>query len=90
MVTSRRPPGCRGLRGTTTGAERVTACRENKPQMCMSNFGYSGPLTEMVLLGCVAMRARKRIEWDGSNMKITNVPQANKFLRREYRLGWEL
>ena len=68
----------------------VTACRENKPEMCMSNFGYAGPLTETVVLGCVAMRARKRIEWDGPNMKITNVPEANELLRREYRKGWEL
>ena len=56
----------------------------------MSNFDYAGPLTETVLLGCVAMRARKRIEWDGTNMRVTNAPEANKFLRREYRKGWEL
>ena len=54
------------------------------------NFGYAGPLTEMVLLGCVAMRARERVEWDGPNMKITNVPEANTFLRRTYRNGWKL
>ncbi|HOA71921.1 MAG TPA: Gfo/Idh/MocA family oxidoreductase [Phycisphaerae bacterium] len=70
--------------------EFIDACLENKPEMCMSNFGYAGPLTETVVLGCVAMRARKRIEWDGPNMKITNVPEANQFLRREYRKGWEL
>ena len=70
--------------------EWITACRENKPEMCMSNFGYAGPLTEMVLLGCVAMRARERVEWDGPNMKITNVPEANTFLRRTYRNGWKL
>jgi len=55
----------------------------------MSNFDYAGPLTETVLLGCVAMPARNRIEWDGPNMKITNVAEANQF-RREYRKGWEL
>ena len=70
--------------------EWITACRENKPEMCMSNFGYAGPLTEALLLGNVAMRTRKRIEWDGENMRITNAPEANRFLRREYRKGWEL
>lgn len=70
--------------------EWILACLANKPEMCMSNFGYAGPLTETVVLGCVAMRAGKKIEWDGPNMKITNVPEANKFLRREYRKGWEL
>ena len=70
--------------------EWITACREHRPEMCMSNFGYAGPLTEALLLGCVAMRARKRIEWDGPNMRITNVPAANALLRREYRKGWEL
>jgi predicted dehydrogenase len=70
--------------------EWVEACLANKPAMCMSNFGYAGPLTETVVLGCVAMRAGRKIDWDGPNMRITNVPEANAFLRREYRKGWEL
>ncbi len=70
--------------------EWVQACLENKPEKCYSGFSYAGPLTETVVLGCVAMRAGKKIEWDGPNMKITNVPEANAFLRREYRKGWEL
>jgi predicted dehydrogenase len=70
--------------------EWVEACLTNKPQMCMSNFGYAGLLTETVVLGCVAMRAGKKIEWDGPNLKITNAPEANALLRREYRKGWEL
>ena len=55
----------------------------------MSNFGYAGPLTETVVLGCVAMRAGKRIEWDGPKMKITNDEKANAFLKREYRQPWQ-
>jgi hypothetical protein len=48
-------------------------------------------LTEAVLLGNVAIRARgKTLEWDGPNLKVTNVPEANEFLRREYRKGWSL
>jgi hypothetical protein len=54
------------------------------------SFLYTGPVTETILLGAVALRAGKRVEYDSSNMKITNVPEANKFLVREYRKGWEL
>jgi predicted dehydrogenase len=56
----------------------------------MSNFDYAGRLTETILLGNVAMRAGKPIEWDAKNMKVTNMPEANQFLGREYRSGWTL
>jgi hypothetical protein len=54
------------------------------------SFLYAGPVTETILLGAVALRARKRVEYDSENMKIINIPDANKFLTREYRPGWEL
>jgi hypothetical protein len=54
------------------------------------SFIYSGPVTETILLGGVALRAGKKVEYDSENMKITNIPDANKFLVREYRKGWEL
>jgi hypothetical protein len=54
------------------------------------SFIYASPVTETILLGAVALRARKRVEYDSVNMKITNVPEANKYLTREYRKGWEL
>jgi hypothetical protein len=47
-------------------------------------------MTETVLLGNVAIRAQQRIHWDPEQMKITNLPEANKFLKREYRAGWSL
>jgi hypothetical protein len=47
-------------------------------------------VTETILLGAVALRARKKVEYDSVNMKITNAPEANQFLTREYRQGWEL
>ena len=56
----------------------------------LSNFDYAGPLTEMVLLGNVAVLAGRKLEWDGSQTKVTNYPEANKFLQREYRTGWTL
>ncbi len=70
--------------------EWVRACLENNPRMPMSNFDTAGPMTETVLLGCVAMRAGGRIEWDAAASKITNLPEANRYLRREYREGWTL
>jgi predicted dehydrogenase len=51
-------------------------------------FEYAARLTEVMLLGIVALRAGRRISYDGVNMRITNVPQANDYLKREYRQGW--
>ena len=56
----------------------------------ISNFDYAGPFTEMVLLGNVALRAGQPIEWDSENMKITNLPEAQRFIERAYRPGWTL
>ncbi|MFA7004655.1 MAG: Gfo/Idh/MocA family oxidoreductase, partial [Verrucomicrobiia bacterium] len=55
-----------------------------------AKFEYSGPLTETCLLGNIAKRTDARIEWDAANMKVTNVPEANKYVRCEYRKGWSL
>ena len=55
-----------------------------------ADFEYSGPLTEMCLLGNVARRVDARIEWDAKKMEVTNLPEANKYIRSEYRKGWSL
>src|SRR5262249_2208381 len=55
--------------------EWVKAMRAGKPEIAVSNFDYSGMLTEAVLLGNVAMRAGKKLEWDGPNLKATNCPE---------------
>jgi len=55
-----------------------------------SNFDYSGHLAEVVLLGNVAMRTRKKLLWDGVNMKATNCPEADQYIRPEYHNGWTL
>lgn len=70
--------------------EWVAAIRAGKPELALSNFSYAGLLTEAMLLGNVAIRAGKRIEWDGPAMKIRNAPEAQQFLSREYRAGWTL
>jgi hypothetical protein len=54
------------------------------------SFIYAGPVTETILLGGVALRAGKKVNYDTESMKITNLPEANKYLVREYRKGWEL
>jgi predicted dehydrogenase len=51
-------------------------------------FEYAAKLTEVMLLGVVALRAGRKIEYDGANMRITNVPAANQYLDREPRAGW--
>jgi hypothetical protein len=51
-------------------------------------FEYAAKLTEVMLLGVVALRAGRKIEYDGANMRITNVPAANQYLEREPRAGW--
>jgi hypothetical protein len=56
----------------------------------MSNFDYAGPFTEVVLLGNVAIRAGKRINWDSEQLRARNLPEADQFIRREYRKGWTL
>lgn len=68
--------------------EWIRACKSGSPTLC--NFGYSGPLTETVLLGNVAHRVGKKLEWDAASMKIRNLGGANHFLQREYRKGWAI
>jgi len=71
-----------------------------------SSFDYAGPMTETVLMGNLAIRsymlgkensrgrmdfyARKKLLWDGENMRITNMEEANQFVGRTYRKGWEV
>ena len=55
-----------------------------------ADFAYSGPLTELCLLGNVAKRLDARIEWDPVNLKTPNLPAAEEWVRRPRRQGWEL
>jgi len=75
--------------------EWIQACKGGEP--AGSSFDVSGPLTEVVLLGNVALRMGQqlyeqglKLYYDGPNMKITNLPEANKYIRSEYRGGWTL
>jgi predicted dehydrogenase len=67
----------------------VEACRGNGKTS--APFDYSGPLTESVLLGCLATRFTKTtLEWDAALLKVTNAAEANNYVRRKYRKGWEV
>ena len=75
-------------RGVNHYQEWIRACKGGpKP---LANFDYSGPLSETILLGNIAARAGRKLFWDGPNLKITNAPEANEYLKREYREGWRL
>jgi predicted dehydrogenase len=68
--------------------EWLEAIRNGGPTTC--NFAYSGALAETVLLGNVAFHCGQEIEWDDRAGRVTNVPEADKYLQREYRKGWKL
>ena len=68
--------------------EWITACKGGS--LCLSNFEYSVPLTEMVLLGNAALRCGEKIEWDARNLKARGNPDADQFLRSRPRQGWEV
>jgi len=99
------------IEGGPDGHQRawVEACKGGPAPS--SNFDYAGPLTEMVLMGNLAIRSymyrekvgtndrgedmmaytgRRKLLWDGENMRITNYEPANQFVRRDYRKGWSL
>jgi len=71
-------------------AEWVRAIREGDPTIAWSNFSDSGVLTEALLLGNVAVRSGKPIEYDAASGRVTNAPEAARFVRPEFRKGWEL
>ncbi|HCF96878.1 MAG TPA: hypothetical protein DEW46_17635 [Verrucomicrobia bacterium] len=75
--------------------EWVSACKGGEPGG--SNFDFAGPLTEVVLLGNIALRpelrelvSRQEFFWDPEKFEITNVPEANQYLKVQYREGWSL
>ncbi len=68
--------------------EWIAACKGGKPGY--SNFDIAAYLTEIILLGCVALRVGRKLEWDGPKMVASNAPEAARFIRREPRKGWNL
>lgn len=96
------------VEGGTEGHQQqwVKACKKGYGAYTSSSFDKSGPLTETVLMGNLAVRSynyfetntkgkrlfdgRKKLLWDGENMRITNFEPANQFVKRSYRKNWSL
>jgi predicted dehydrogenase len=76
--------------GDAQHLEWINAIKENKPTLCYSRFDIAAELTEIMLLGCVAIRTGKRLEWDGPGMRVKNVPEAAHFVKRDSRTGWTI
>jgi predicted dehydrogenase len=66
--------------------EWIAACKGGP--MSLSNFEYASRLTEAMLVGVLAVRLGKKIEWDADKMQATNAPEAAPIVRRAYRRGW--
>ena len=72
---------CKGeYKGVTHGTSSKTHC----------DFDYSGSMIEQMLLGLVAHRVGKKLEYDAATGKVTNSSEANDYLKRSYRSGWTL
>jgi len=79
------------VEGSADGHEQdwIRACKGGEP--ACSNFDYSGPFTETVVMGNLAiLNPGKKLEWDGEDMKVTNDDVANEYVRPIYREGWSL
>ncbi|MEN6311396.1 MAG: Gfo/Idh/MocA family oxidoreductase [Acidobacteriota bacterium] len=73
--------------------EWIEAIKKGKGAKSTTDFSYSGPLTEAMLLANIAVRMKDKnttLLWDGEKMEFTNVPEANQFLHFNYRSGWSL
>ena len=70
--------------------EWVRAIRENDPKIAWSNFAYAGTLTEAMLLGNVSVRTGTPIEFDPETGRVTNYPDANRYVHPEFRKGWTI
>ena len=68
--------------------EWIHACKTGAPTLC--NFDYSGAMIENNMLGAVSMRVGQKLEWDAKNLRATNCPEADKYIRKTYRKGWVL
>jgi hypothetical protein len=83
-----KQPGKTLLRSVGNNEEWIKACKGGPPGG--ANFEFEGPITETLLLGNVALRTGKKLHWDGPGMKVTNIIEAQQFVRSEYRQGWML
>jgi predicted dehydrogenase len=87
LMESYKPPSKTLPRSKGHHRDWVDAIKGGAP--ASSNFEYGARLVELPLLGALSMRLRKRLHWDGPNLKATNAPEAGRFIKESYRPGWE-
>ncbi len=69
--------------------EWIDACKAGKPQDAKSGFWYAGPFVEALLVGNLAVRLQKRVEWDCEKMRSPNCPEADNYVTKFYRAGYD-
>ena len=96
LGSSRRPSGkstavrrrrCRDRRAIIE--EWIEACKAGKPEDAKSGFWYAGPFVEALLVGNLAVRLQKRVEWDSEKMRSPNCPEADNYITKFYRAGFD-
>jgi hypothetical protein len=93
LVTKRgnfQPPAKTIARSPGHREEWVAACFAGKPEDAKAGFWYSAPFTEALLVGLLPVHVGKRIVWDAPRMRATNAPEAEQYIRKQYRKGFEL
>ncbi len=70
--------------------EWIDACKAGKPENAKSGFWYAGPFVEALLVGNLAVRLQKRVEWDAARMRSPNCPEADNYITKFYRNGFNL
>lgn len=70
--------------------EWIDACKAGKPEDAKSGFWYAGPFTEALLVGNLAVRLKRRVEWDSKTMRSPNCPEADNYVTKFYRAGWRI
>jgi len=71
-------------------AEWIEACKAGDPKAAKSGFWYAGPFTESLLVGNLAVRLQKRVEWDAKAMRSPNCPEADNYITKFYRAGYTI
>jgi hypothetical protein len=89
MKEYKRPPKSLTRVKGTHEQNWIDACKGGPP--ACSNFDYAGPFAEAVVMGNLAVRfPGEKLEWDGKNMRVTNLEAANQYILPPYREGWSL
>jgi len=70
--------------------EWIEACKAGRPEDAKSGFWYAGPFTEALLVGNLAVRLGRRVEWDTKTMRSPNCPEADNYITKFYRAGWRI